>query len=181
MDKKGKETENQKKRRPDPAHFAALCGMMTALAFLFSYIETLIPISLGIPGVKLGLANLVTMVSLYLLGARTAAVIALVRVVLTGFTFGNLSMMMYSMAGAALSLLLMAISKKRDWFGMIGVSILGGAGHNIGQLLVAAAVVQTGAVFTYLPVLLVAGTAAGALIGLLGGMAVKRLSNILRA
>lgn len=164
----------------EKARFVALCGMLTALAFLLSYVETLIPVNLGVPGVKLGLANLVTMVSLYLLGARTAAVIALVRVVLTGFTFGSLSMMMYSMAGAALSLLVMAVCKKGDWFGTTGVSIIGGVGHNVGQLLVAAAVVETGAVFYYLPVLLVAGTAAGAFIGLLGGMMVNRLSWLAR-
>ena len=131
----------------------ALYGMMTALAFLLSYVETLIPINLGVPGVKLGLANLASIVSLYLLGAGAAAAIALVRIVLVGFTFGNLSMMLYSLAGAAVSLLLMVLFRRLDWFGVTGVSILGGAGHNIGQLIVAAL----------------------ALIGLLGGILVNRL------
>ena len=158
----------------------ALCGMMTALAFLLGYVETLIPISLGVPGVKLGLANLVTIVSLYLLGTRTAGMIALIRVVLTGFTFGNLSMMMYSLAGAALSLLVMAVSRKKDLFGTVGVSVAGGVGHNVGQLLVAAAVVENSSLFYYLPVLLAAGTAAGAVIGILGGILVKRLSRWMR-
>lgn len=175
-----KKSKNKYRNTGETARFVALCGMLTALAFLLSYVETLIPVNLGVPGVKLGLANLVTMVSLYLLGARTAAVIALVRVVLTGFTFGSLSMMMYSLAGAALSLLLMALCRKRDWFGTIGVSIIGGVGHNVGQLSVAAAVVETSAVFYYLPVLLVAGTVAGAFIGLLGGMMIKRLSWLAR-
>ena len=110
----------------------ALYGMMTALAFLLSYVETLIPINLGVPGVKLGLANLASIVSLYLLGAGAAAAIALVRIVLVGFTFGNLSMMLYSLAGAAVSLLLMVVFRRLDWFGVTGVSILGGAGHNSG-------------------------------------------------
>lgn len=162
------------------ARFVAVCGMMTALAFLFSYVETLIPVNLGVPGVKLGLANLVTIISLYLLGVPAAAVITLVRVILTGITFGNLSMMLYSLAGAALSLLLMVFFKKKDWFGTVGISILGGAGHNVGQLLVAAAVVETSAVFYYLPVLLVAGTVAGAIIGIVGGMMIKRLSWLIR-
>lgn len=162
------------------ARLVALCGMLTALAFLFSYVETLIPVNLGVPGVKLGLANLVTMVSLYLLGAKTAAVIALVRVILTGFTFGNLSMMMYSLSGAALSLLLMGICKRGEWFGTVGVSIVGGVGHNIGQLAVAAAVVENSAVFYYLPALLLAGTGAGAFIGLLGGRMIKRLAWLTR-
>ena len=150
----------------------ALYGMMTALAFLLSYVETLIPINLGVPGVKLGLANLASIVSLYLLGAGAAAAIALVRI---GFTFGNLSMMLYSLAGAAVSLLLMVVFRRLDWFGVTGVSILGGAGHNIGQLIVAALVVENASLFYYLPVLLAAGTAAGALIGLLGGILVNRL------
>ena len=90
----------------------ALYGMMTALAFLLSYVETLIPINLGVPGVKLGLANLASIVSLYLLGAGAAAAIALVRIVLVGFTFGNLSMMLYSLAGAAVSLLLMVVFRR---------------------------------------------------------------------
>lgn len=140
----------------------ALYGMMTALAFLLSYVETLIPINLGVPGVKLGLANLASIVSLYLLGAGAAAAIALVRIVLVGFTFGNLSMMLYSLAGAAVSLLLMVVFRRLDWFGVTGVSILGGAGHNIGQLIVAALVVENASLFYYLPVLLAAGTAAGA-------------------
>ena len=152
----------------------ALYGMMTALAFLLSYVETLIPINLGVPGVKLGLANLASIVSLYLLGAGAAAAIALVRIVLVGFTFGNLSMMLYSLAGAAVSLLLV-LFRRLDWFGVTGVSILGGAGHNIGQLIVAALVVENASLFYYLPVLLAAGTAAGALIGLLGGILVNRL------
>ena len=137
----------------------ALYGMMTALAFLLSYVETLIPINLGVPGVKLGLANLASIVSLYLLGAGAAAAIALVRIVLVGFTFGNL----------------MVVFRRLDWFGVTGVSILGGAGHNIGQLIVAALVVENASLFYYLPVLLAAGTAAGALIGLLGGILVNRL------
>ena len=138
----------------------ALYGMMTALAFLLSYVETLIPINLGVPGVKLGLANLASIVSLYLLGAGAAAAIALVRIVLVGFTFGNLSMMLYSLAGAAVSLLLMVVFRRLDWFGVTGVSILGGAGHNIGQLIVAALVVENASLFYYLPVLLAADWAS---------------------
>ena len=132
--------EMQKKGRAGTSRAGkiALYGMMTALAFLLSYVETLIPINLGVPGVKLGLANLASIVSLYLLGAGAAAAIALVRIVLVGFTFGNLSMMLYSLAGAAVSLLLMVVFRRLDWFGVTGVSILGGAGHNIGQLIVEA-------------------------------------------
>lgn len=156
---------------------AALCGMFTALAFLFGYVETLIPISLGVPGVKLGLANLVTVVSLYLLGAGAAGGIALVRVILTAFTFGNLSMMFYSLAGAALSLLCMILLKKSGKFGAVGVSLAGGVAHNVGQLLVACAVVESASLLAYLPVLLAAGTAAGIVIGILGGIIIVRLQG----
>lgn len=155
----------------------ALYGMMTALAFLLGYVETLIPLNIGIPGVKLGLANLATIVSLYLLGAGPAAVITVVRILLVGFTFGNLSMMLYSLAGGILSLALMILFCRLDWFSVMGVSIAGGVGHNIGQLTVAAAVVENSNVFYYLPVLLTAGTIAGALIGILGGILIRRLAR----
>lgn len=157
----------------------ALYGMMTALAFLLSYVETLIPISLGVPGVKLGLANLSSIVSMYLLGQGAAVVIALVRIILVGFTFGNMSMMLYSLTGAAVSLILMSVFCRLDWFGVTGVSIIGGAGHNIGQLMVAALVVENAGIFYYLPVLLAAGTIAGAIIGMLGGILIKRLGGFM--
>lgn len=155
-------------------------GMMISLAFLLSYIETLIPIHLGVPGVKLGLANLVTILCLYIMGVKGAAMVSLVRIVLTGLTFGNLFSMIYSMAGGLLSLVLMAVCKKKDWFSQIGVSIVGGVGHNVGQLAVAAAVVENAGVFYYLPFLMGAGIAAGALIGLLGGIITKRISGYVK-
>lgn len=174
-----------KKRRlppgagPSPAK-VAVCGLLLALAMVLSYVETLIPISLGVPGVKLGLANLVTMVGLYTLGISGTIAVNLLRIVLTGFTFGNMFSMLYSLAGAALSLIFMVLVKRTGWFGSVGVSIVGGVGHNIGQLAVAAFAVQTLGVFSYLPVLLAAGTVAGALIGLLGGMIVQRIGKLIR-
>lgn len=168
---------DEQSREGRKAGSVALYGMMTALAFLFGYVESLVPISLGFPGIKLGLANLAAIVSLYLLGPRAAVGITVVRILLVGFTFGNLSMMMYSFAGAAVSLALMLIFWRMDWFGVTGVSIIGGAGHNVGQLLLAAVVVETGGVFYYLPLLLAAGTVAGAVIGILGGILIKRLSH----
>ena len=157
----------------------AYFGVFTTLALIFSYVETLIPIQFGIPGVKLGLANLVTVIALYGLGIREAFAINLVRVILTGFTFGNMSSILFGLAGAVLSLLLMALCKQFQLLDMTGISILGGVAHNIGQFLVAAFVTKTFGVFSYLPVLLIAGTVAGALIGLLGGLILKRISRIL--
>ena len=116
----------------------ALYGILLSLAMLLGYVETLVPISLGIPGVKLGLANLVNIVSLYLIGTGGTIAIALARIVLlTGFAYGNMAMMIYSLAGGALSLALMIFCKKRGWFSQLGISIIGGVGHNVGQLCVA--------------------------------------------
>lgn len=156
----------------------ALYGMLIALAFILSFVETLIPIQLGIPGVKLGLANLVTIVGLYTVGIKGTVAVSLTRIVLVGFTFGNMFSMIYGLAGGALSLLVMVILKQKNWFSQIGISIAGGIAHNIGQISVAAFVVQTTGVFYYLAVLLVAGTVAGTLVGLLGGIITERIKKL---
>lgn len=152
-------------------------GMLIALSFLFGYLETWIPFSLfvGVPGVKIGLANLVTLAALYLLGTRDAFWISIARIVLTGFTFGNLSMMLYSLGGSMLSLLVMAVCKRRTGLSVVGVSVAGGVSHNLGQLLVAALVVKNTSLFYYFPVLLLAGTTAGTVIGIVGGLVLRRL------
>ncbi|WP_349673414.1 Gx transporter family protein [Lacrimispora sp.] len=162
------------------AHMAALYGMLIALAFVLSFVESLIPISLGIPGVKLGLANLVTVVGLYTAGTTGTVVVSLLRIVLTGFTFGNLFAMLYSLAGWGLSIVIMILCKKKKWFGTSGISILGGIGHNIGQITVAAFVVKQAGVFFYLPMLLIAGTAAGLVIGILGSMIISRIKIVIK-
>ena len=121
----------------------ALFGLLTALAVVLGYVESLIPVYLGAPGVKLGLANLVTMIALYCMGVREAIVINLVRIFFSGFTFGPASAILFSLAGAGLSLTVMGVCKKFRLFGMVGVSILGGVAHNIGQFLMAAFVEPT--------------------------------------
>lgn len=155
----------------------ATFGMLVALAFIFSYIEMLMPIYIGVPGVKLGLANLVVFAALYLMSARDALAVSLVRMLLVSFTFGNFSNLIFSLAGGLFSLLMMWICKRFRIFGKVGVSVIGGISHNIGQLVIAAFVVQTAGVFTYLPVLLAAGSAAGAAIGLLGGYVLERIQK----
>lgn len=145
----------------------AYCAMLTALAMIFGYVEVLIPFSFGIPGVKLGLANIVIVLALYILPAYQAFVIQLMRIVLVSFLFGNLSMMLYSLAGGMLSLLVMFLMKRRDAFSVSGVSIAGGVSHNIGQLIVAVLVVQNLKIAFYLPVLIMAGLITGCLIGML--------------
>lgn len=158
----------------------AYLGLLTALAFVFSYIEFLIPVNIGVPGAKLGLANLVIIVALYTLGARDAFLLSVIRIVLVGFTFANLAMMIYSLAGGCLSYAAMVIAKKTDRLSMTGVSVLGGVFHNIGQILVAMAVLETESLLYYLPVLLIAGIASGVAIGVLGAMVTKRLGRILQ-
>ena len=150
-------------------------GLLIALAFLFSYIESVVMVPLPVPGMKLGLANLVVLAALYRMGNGPAALVSVVRVVLAGLTFNNAVMMLYSLAGCTLSLLVMILLKRTDRFGMAGVSVAGGVMHNVGQLLVAAAVVETSALLYYLPALLVSGCIAGIVIGAVGAEVVKRL------
>ncbi len=163
------------KRGKKGAAEVALFGMFVALAMLMSYVETLLPLSLGIPGVKPGLANLVTMVCLYALGGVAAGAVSLTRIMLTGYTFGNMSAALYSMAGGGLSLLCMILARRSGRFEKTGISIIGGVAHNVGQLAVAALVVENAAVFWYLPVLLLAGAITGTAIGLLSGEVLRRL------
>lgn len=165
--------------RNSKARRVALYGMLTALAFILSYVESLVPVTLGIPGVKLGLANLVVVIALYTLDLKGAFVISVVRIVLSGLTFGGLFSMLYSLAGGLFSFAVMAILSRKKLFGTVGVSVCGGVAHNIGQLLVAMAVLETESVWYYFPVLLISGSVAGVLIGLLGGWMTGRVQDYL--
>lgn len=154
--------------------------MFLALALVAGYLETLVPINLGIPGVKLGLANIVNMILLYTAGFPAAMAIAMARVLLSGLLFGNGFAIVYSGAGALLSMLAMAVLKKTGRFSATGVSIAGGVFHNLGQILVAMVVLETGALLYYLPVLIISGLATGLLIGLVSGMLIRRLEPLIR-
>ena len=156
----------------------AIFGVFTALALIFSYVELLIPINFGIPGAKLGLANLMTVLVLYKMGIKEALALSVTRIILSGFMFGNLFGILYSLSGGLLSFLVMVLLKKSDRFSVAGVSIGGGTAHNIGQLLVAIVFVQTYQVGYYLPVLLVAGEVTGLLIGLVAKEVLKRIQGI---
>lgn len=156
----------------------AYFGVFTALALIFSYIETLIPVNFGIYGVKLGLANLIIVVALYKLGPQEAFLLSVVRVVLSGFLFGNYFSILYSLAGGLLSLSAMSLLKKSEGFSVMGVSIAGGVFHNIGQLIVAILVVETLSVVYYVPVLLAAGLLAGLVIGIAANEMLKRLTGL---
>lgn len=151
-------------------------GLLTALALVLSWVESLLP-PLGAPGVKLGLPNLAVVFALYRLGWKDACVISLVRVVLVTLLFGNGAALAYSISGAALSLTLMGLLNKTGKFSSIGVSVAGGVAHNAGQILVAMALLETSRLAWYLPVLWVSGTIAGVLIGIVSGVLVKRVPD----
>ena len=150
-------------------------AMLVALAMIFSYVESMIPINLGIPGIKLGVANLVTVTGLYILAPMEVLLVVILRVLLVGFMFGNGMSILYSLAGAAVSFLCMCLAKKSGLFSMTGVSMIGGVMHNMGQLLVAMAVLETVSLVYYGPVLLAAGVITGLLIGIVTGEVKKRI------
>lgn len=150
-------------------------GLLTALALALSWVESLVPLFTAAPGMKLGLGNLVAVFALYRMTARDAAVLSLARVLLVSATFGNAFSFAYSLAGAALSLGVMALLKRTGRFSIVGVSMAGGVSHNMGQLLVAMAALGSAQLGWYLPGLLAAGTAAGAAIGGVGGVITERI------
>ena len=156
----------------------AYFGVFTALALMFSYIETMIPIQFGVPGIKLGFANIMIVIMLYKSSAKEALLLSIVRIMLSGFLFGNLSSILYSIAGGVLSLEIMTLLKKQGGFSVIGVSVAGGVSHNVGQLIAAMLVVETYQVGYYFPVLLVAGVLTGLGIGVVSQEVLKRIRNI---
>lgn len=152
-------------------------GLLVALAFILSYIESLFPIPVPIPGIKIGLANLVVITALYSMGTKEALVLAVIRIIMVGFTFGNPSTMIFSLAGGLLSWLMMTLLKRSKLFSQVGVSIAGGISHNIGQIVIAIFVVENINIIYYLPVLLISGVITGALIGILASMIIKRVKK----
>ncbi len=155
----------------------AKMSMLVALAIIFSYIEFLIPINLGVPGIKLGLANLVIVIALYTMNTMDVWLISILRILILGFMFGSGMSIIYSIAGAVLSLIVMCIIKRIKGFSIVGVSIAGGVCHNIGQIVVAMLVVETTEILYYMPALLVAGVITGAIIGIISKRVVRVVSK----
>ena len=155
----------------------AYFGLNVALAFVLSYFESLIPLNIGIPGIKLGLANLAVLTALYTLSAKDAFCFSIIRIVLVGVTFGGISAMIYSLAGGLLSFAVMSASKKLLRLSPVGVSVLGAAAHNIGQLVAAGIIMRNLGALYYLPVLLVSGSVTGAAVGIVGEILIKRLGK----
>lgn len=155
----------------------AQLGVYIALAMILSYVESLIPFLFGVPGIKLGLTNVVTVIMMYTYGIPGALGVAVLRAVLSGFMFGNAFSIIYSVAGCVLSFIFMYILKKTNHFAIISVSAAGGVMHNVGQLIVAANVVKTYSVIYYAPVLIIAGVFTGIIIGIVSDEIVKRIGN----
>ena len=149
-----------------PAILVAQSGVLIALALVFSYVEHIIPIPIPVPGVKLGLANLVTLTGLFFLNPLQVFIILVARILLAGFMFGNLSTIIYSLAGGIISFLLMYGATKLKAFSPLGISLLGGVFHNLAQLAVACLILKSTTLLAYLPVLMLSGITAGALIGI---------------
>ena len=156
----------------------AFIGIAISLAMILSFVESQIPAFVAIPGVKVGLPNLVIVFLLYKIGWKDATLVNILRVVLVALLFGNVQTLSFSLAGAALSLLGMILLKKTEKFSPIAVSIVGGVLHNVGQILTASIWTATPEIAYYLPVLLLSGTIAGIVIGIVGGMLVNRLDKI---
>lgn len=150
-------------------------GLSIALALVLSFIEAQIPAFVAIPGVKIGLANIVVLFALYSLGFKEALIISILRVLLSSLMFGSVLSLAYSLSGALLSLFGMALLKKTRFFGSVAVSVVGGVLHNLGQILTACFILETNVVVYYLPFLILSGTIAGVVIGLVAALVLKRL------
>ncbi|NLC18164.1 MAG: Gx transporter family protein [Clostridiales bacterium] len=152
-------------------------GLLIALAFILSYIEALFPPPVPIPGIKLGLANLMVLAGLYTMGVKEAFVLSLIRIILVGLTFGNMSTMLFSLAGGILSWLVMSLLKQVKSFSLVGVSVAGAVSHNIGQIITAIFVTENINIIYYLPFLLLSGLITGAVIGIIGALIIKRIKK----
>ena len=154
----------------------AFIGISASLALLLSYVEFLLPpIYAAVPGIKLGLPNVVIMYLMYTVGLKYAAPVSFVRIFISALLFGNVTTLAYSLAGAVLSLSLMAVLKHFDKLSAVGVSVAGGIAHNIGQILVAMVLLDTPQIAYYIIVLALTGTVSGVFIGLCSAILIKRL------
>ena len=154
----------------------AFLGLFTAFAMILSFVESQIPTFVAIPGIKLGLPNIAIIIILYRFGWKEASIVSLLRVILTSLLFGTVLSMLYSIAGAVLSLVAMILLKK--FLSTVTISVIGGVCHNIGQILVAILVTETQQLLYYLPVLIISGVIAGIVVGIIAALSVKKIEKI---
>ncbi|MBQ9163048.1 MAG: Gx transporter family protein [Clostridia bacterium] len=156
----------------------ALVGLAASLALLLSYVEFLLPpLYAAVPGIKMGLPNVVIIYVLYCIDVKYAALVSATRLILSSILFGNTMTLAYSVAGAVLSLLIMAILKRTDKLSAVGVSVAGGVAHNLGQILVAILLLDTPQIAFYMLVLTVTGTVSGIFVGMSGTLLIKRIPS----
>lgn len=164
------------KRSFDTRRLAVLSALI-AVAMILSYVESQIPAFVAVPGVKIGLSNIATVFALYTLGPSAAVTVSLVRVCLSALLFGNTVSLIYSLAGAALALVVMLVLMRIRLFSELGVSVGGGVAHNAGQVIAACLVMENAAISVYLAPLAVSGVIAGVAVGVASGLLVKRLEK----
>lgn len=153
----------------------ALRGILIATSMVLSWLESLIPAFIALPGIKIGLTNIVVLIALYKLSCKDALIINIIRIILVGITFGNTFSLLYSLAGGFLSGSVMIFLKKSRRFGITNISMAGGLCHNIGQILMAMLILESSAILYYLPVLWFSGIIAGIFVGLLSSLILTRL------
>ena len=163
--------------RHSKTYYMGYGAILTALAMIFSYVEAILPFSIAIPGVKLGIANIVVVIALYKFGVRMALSINVIRIVVSGLLFSGAFGIFYSLAGGILSFIAMLIIRRFKCFSIVGVSLTGGVFHNLGQLLTAAFLVSNLKMFVYFPVLLFSGLATGIIIGIVAGLVLEKLDK----
>ncbi len=155
-------------------------SLAVALAMILSFVETLIPPLVAVPGIKIGLANTVTVFLLYVYGWREAGAVAAVRVSLSALLFGSAVSLIYAASGALLSFVGMVLIKKLSLSSSVSVSITGGVLHNAGQIVCACIVMENAAISSYLPPLIISGTVAGVAVGALAALLISKLNNIIK-
>ena len=158
----------------------ATLSILISVAMILSYLESLIPPLVAVPGVKLGISNIATVFALYTLGAPAAVTVSVLRVLLSALLFGNFVSLLYSISGAALALAFMLLLRRISVFSTVGVSVAGGVAHNAGQIIAACIVMENAAIAIYLPPLIISGTLAGVAIGAASGILVKKTEKFLK-
>lgn len=172
-----KTSQSKRQVQRSRSQIVAHVALMASLALIFSYVEAIIPYNPGIPGVKLGIANIVTVIALYKFGWKDAAAVSVIRIVVAGLLFNGLFGMLYALAGAAISFAGMVVLKRTGLFSITGISMAGGVLHNLGQLLVAAALIEDLRIFFYFPVLLFSGIISGIAIGVAATLILRALKK----
>lgn len=152
-------------------------AMASTLALILSYIESLVPLSFAVPGIKMGLANIAIVFVLYRLGEKEAIAVSLIRLFWVAVLFGSFMTFLYSLAGAVLSMAVMIILKKSEKFSAVGVSVAGGITHNAGQIIAAVLLMETAQIAYYLPVLVVSGTVTGVIIGIVSALLINKITK----